>query len=357
MLYLLYQINPELFNLCKYITFRSFVAFVLSFLFSLVWGKVFIKKMRERKVRQIIREDGPKSHVENKQNTPTMGGVFIASSALVAFLVAGNLSAKTVWPGVVVYLSYFFLGFCDDYLKVVKKNTKGVSPRYKLLWQTMTALVVSGMIYYVWEIGSTHLYVPFYKMPLFDLGVFYIIFSTLVIVAASNAVNITDGLDGLASGPIITSLGCLAILSYIGGHFELTRYLFLPYIEMAGELLPFLFAVLAAYMGFLWYNFYPAQVFMGDTGSLSVGGLLGVVSVLTKNEILFILIGGVFVIEALSVILQVGSFKLRGKRIFKMAPIHHHFEIKGWPESKVIARFWIISLIFAVLALATLKMR
>ena len=253
-------------------------------------------------------------------------------------------------------MSYFLLGFFDDYLKVLKKNTDGISAKGKLFWQFITAFTASYILVHYGVIDTT-LYVPFVKGPLFDLGMFFHLFAALVIVGSSNAVNLTDGLDGLAVGPIITSAAALGFMTYVAGHREISGYLFVPYVENVGELTIFAAAIIGAGVGFLWYNSYPAQIFMGDVGSLSLGGALGTIAVLTKNEILFVIIGGVFVTEAISVILQVASYKTRKKRIFKMAPIHHHFELMGWPEPKVIVRFWIISIFLAIFAVATLKMR
>ncbi|MCO4753794.1 MAG: phospho-N-acetylmuramoyl-pentapeptide-transferase, partial [Bacteriovoracaceae bacterium] len=255
-----------------------------------------------------------------------------------------------------VMLSYFLLGWLDDYLKIIKKNSDGVSAKGKLLWQFSTAILASSAMI-SFDVIDTQLYVPFLKGPLFDMGWFYVVFASVVIVGSSNAVNLTDGLDGLVTGPILTSAATLGILAYVAGHVEISNYLYIPYIENVGELVVLSAAVVGASVGFLWYNSYPAQIFMGDVGSLSLGGLLGSLAVLTKNEILFVVIGGIFVMEALSVILQVGSYKLRKKRIFKMAPIHHHFELKGWPEPKVIVRFWIVSAVLSILAIATLKLR
>jgi phospho-N-acetylmuramoyl-pentapeptide-transferase len=248
------------------------------------------------------------------------------------------------------------LGGLDDYLKVLKKNTKGVNAKQKLVWQFLTALI-AAYVMIQWNVTDSKIYLPFVKEAVVDIGWFYVPFAAFVIVGSSNALNLTDGLDGLAIGPTITSAATLGLLAYLAGHSELANYLFIPYIPDVGELLVLVAAVIGAGVGFLWYNAYPAQIFMGDVGSLSLGGCLGTIAVLTKNEFLFVLIGGIFVIEALSVIIQVASFKTRGKRIFKMAPIHHHFELMGWPETKVIVRFWIVSLMFAILALATLKLR
>jgi phospho-N-acetylmuramoyl-pentapeptide-transferase len=345
----------NLFNVFRYITFRSFVAFILATVVSIVWGKRFIALMKLKQFGQSIREEGPESH-KKKKGTPTFGGVFILGSAMMACLVCGNFLSFPFLLSLFVVISYFFLGGLDDYLKVLKKNSKGVSARQKLLWQFMTALIVS-FIMIKYGITDSKLYVPFLKDAVLDLGWWYVPFAAFVIVGSSNALNLTDGLDGLAIGPTIIAAATLGFLAYLAGHIELANYLFIPYVPEVGELLVLVSALIGAGVGFLWYNAYPAEIFMGDVGSLSLGGGLGTIAVLTKNEVLFVLIGGIFVIEALSVILQVASFKTRGKRIFKMAPIHHHFELKGWPETKVIVRFWIISLVFAILALATLKLR
>ena len=353
----LYPLSQEysLFNVFKYITFRSFLAFVVATIASIVWGKRFIAYMKLKQFGQSIREDGPQSHLK-KAGTPTLGGIFIVGSVLIAVLLNGNFLSLPFVISIFVMLSYFLLGWLDDYLKIIKKNSDGVSAKGKLLWQFTTAIVASSAMI-GFDVIDTQLYIPFFKGPLFDMGWFYVVFASFVIVGSSNAVNLTDGLDGLVTGPILTSAATLGILAYVAGHVEISNYLYIPYIENVGELVVLSAAVVGASVGFLWYNSYPAQIFMGDVGSLSLGGLLGSLAVLTKNEILFVVIGGIFVMEALSVILQVGSYKLRKKRIFKMAPIHHHFELKGWPEPKVIVRFWIVSVVLSILAIATLKLR
>lgn len=344
------------FNIFRYITFRAIVAFLIAAAISIIWGKAFIGFMKRKQFGQVVREDGPESHLK-KAGTPTMGGVFILGSISFALLFCGNFLSAPFLVTIFVMLSYFALGFIDDYLIVLRGNTDGVSAKGKLAWQFVTAFAACWYLYYQGVI-DTQLYMPFVKGPVIDLGpFFYTIFASIVIVGSSNAVNLTDGLDGLAIGPIITSSIALGLIAYVTGHSEISSYLFIPYIESVGELSVLATAIIGAGVGFLWYNSYPAQIFMGDVGSLSLGGTLGTIAVITKNEFLFVLIGGVFVVEALSVILQVGSFKLRGKRIFKMAPIHHHFELLGWPEPKVIVRFWIISIFLALIALATLKMR
>ena len=358
MLYhILYPLSQSFsaFNLFKYITFRSVIAFLLAAFVSIVWGKYFIGFMRKKQFGQVVRDDGPQSHLK-KAGTPTMGGVVILGTILLGTLVSGNFYSAPLLITLGVMISYFFLGFLDDYLKVLKKNSDGVSAKGKLAWQFGTALLATyAMLHF--DVIDTKVYLPFFKEAVIDIGWGYLFFGPFVIVGSSNAVNLTDGLDGLAIGPIMTSAASLGILTYVSGHVEMANYLFIPYVEGSGELTVLALAVIGAGVGFLWYNSYPAQIFMGDVGSLSLGGLLGTIAVISKNEFLFVLIGGIFVIEAVSVILQVGSFKLRGKRIFKMAPIHHHFELKGWKEPKVIVRFWIISIFFALLSVATLKMR
>lgn len=353
----LYPLSAEIpvLNVFKYITFRSFFAFVLTAIISIMWGKKFIAFMRNKQFGQSIREDGPQSHLK-KAGTPTLGGIFIIGSVLISMIFIGNFSSPPFVYSLVVMLSYFLLGGLDDYLKIIKKNSDGVSAKGKLAWQFITAAVVSYLLIKDGVI-DTNLYIPFMKGPVADLGWFYIAFACLVIVGSSNAVNLTDGLDGLVTGPVITSSATLGLLAYVAGHSEISNYLFIPYIENVGELVVLAAAIVGASVGFLWYNSYPAQIFMGDVGSLSLGGVLGTIAVITKNEFLFVIIGGVFVMEAISVILQVGSYKIRKKRIFKMAPIHHHFELMGWPEPKVIVRFWIISIVLSILALATLKLR
>lgn len=358
MLYhLLYPLSQQFsaFNIFRYITFRSIVAFLVAAIVSIIWGKIFIRWMQKKQFGQIVRDDGPESHLK-KAGTPTMGGVFILGSVAFSLIISGNFLSYPLLAVLFVTVSYFLLGFLDDYLKVLKKNTKGVSAKGKLLWQVLTSLSVT-----YWLISNgvidTNLYSPFIKGEIIDLGWLYYIFTTLVIVGSSNAVNLTDGLDGLAIGPIITSAATLGILTYAAGHKEMAAYLYIPYVENIGELTIISMALIGAGVGFLWYNSYPAQIFMGDAGSLSLGGTLGVMSVLSKNEILFVIFGGIFVVEALSVIIQVASYKLRKKRVFKMAPIHHHFELSGWPEPKVIVRFWIISIFLALVSIATLKMR
>ena len=355
--HILYPMSEQIaiFNVFRYITFRSFLAFVIATLVSIFWGKRFIAYMKLKQFGQAIRDDGPESHFK-KRGTPTLGGIFIIGSILVSCLFVGNYISLSFVMTLLVMTSYFILGWVDDYLKVIKKNSDGVSAKVKLVWQFSTALVAS---YYLLDLNiiNSNLYIPFMKEPVLDMGMWYILFSSFVIVGSSNAVNLTDGLDGLVTGPVITTASTFGLLSYLAGNIKMSNYLLIPYVESSAELTVLCAAIVGASVGFLWYNCNPAQIFMGDVGSLSLGGALGMIAVLTKNEFLFVVVGGVFVMEAVSVILQVGSYKLRKKRIFKMAPIHHHFELLGWPEPKVIVRFWIISIVLSILALATLKLR
>jgi len=342
-------------NIFRYITVRSFLGFILGIIISVYLGKKFILIVQKIQFGQSVREDGPQTHLK-KTGTPTGGGLFIVGSIIITLLFVGNFSALPFLFVLAMLILYGILGFWDDYLKVVKKNSKGVSGRAKLIYQFAVAIIVSVLLLY-FEVIDSSLYLPFFKGEVINLGWGYVAFSSLVIVGSSNAVNLTDGLDGLAGGPIITSSSSLGFLSYIAGHSELAAYLFMPYVANSGEMMVLVAALIGATMGFLWYNAHPAQVFMGDVGSLSIGGVLGTIAVISKNEILFVLIGGTFVLEALSVIIQVCSYKLRKKRVFRMAPLHHHFELKGWAESQVVMRFWIISAVFAILAMATIKVR
>ena len=349
------SVDISFLNVFRYITARSFLAFALALFFSIFWGKKFIAFIRKKEFGQVVRSDGPEAHYK-KRGTPTFGGVFIFASLSGALFLCGNFNAVPFVASYLIMLGLFVLGVVDDYLKMRRGNSDGVSAKVKLFWQFLISALVMFFLIKTKAI-DTWLYVPFYKGPLIDLGWFYVIFGALVIVGSSNAVNLTDGLDGLAIGPIISSAASLGIIAYLTGHFELAEYLYIPYFRNTGELVVLSAAIIGAGLGFLWYNSFPAEIFMGDVGSLSLGGVLGAIAVLTKSEALFVIIGGIFVIETLSVIVQVGSYKMRKKRVFKMAPIHHHFELKGWPEPKVIVRFWIISILLAIFAIATLKLR
>lgn len=343
-------------NVSKYITFRSIVSLLTALIISFVFSPWFIRKLKTKQLGQVIRDDGPKSHF-SKAGTPTMGGGLILFAVVLPCLLWMNWENTFMWGVLTIFMSYGLLGFLDDYLKISKKNTKGVPGKIKLLWQVFFAAIVCLYTQISDDSFSSILTVPFLKNVFFDLGSFHVLFGILVIVGASNAVNLTDGLDGLAIGPVMTTAACLGILTYVSGHKMIAEYLQFLFIPQASELPIFAASIVGAGMGFLWYNTYPAQVFMGDVGSLPLGGALGALAYFSKHEILLAIIGGVFVLEAVSVISQVISFKLTGKRIFRMAPIHHHFELKGWPEPKIIVRFWIISSVLAMVGLLSLKLR
>jgi len=345
----------KVFNVFKYLTFRTIYAMITALVVSFLVGPWVIKKLEALQARQVIRTDGPESHLK-KQGTPTMGGVMILLSIIVPTMLWADLTNVFVWITLFVIAGYGVIGFLDDYKKVVEKNPKGLSPRQKMFGQVLLAGAV-GILLYNLPGFSTQLYFPFFKRVHPELGIFFIPFATLVIVGASNAVNLTDGLDGLAIGPVAINAATYLLFCYIAGNARLSGYLQIPYVPGAGELAIVCGAMVGAGLGFLWYNAYPAEVFMGDVGSLALGGGLGTLAVLTKQEILLVIVGGVFVVEALSVIFQVGSYKYRGKRIFRMAPIHHHFELKGVAEPKIIVRFWIITIILALVAISTMKMR
>ena len=359
MLYhLLYPLHTtfSVFNVFRYITFRTIYASLTAFFICFLLGPWMIRKLAEMQVGQYIRDDGPKSHFD-KAGTPTMGGTLIILSVTVSILLWSDWANYFVWIVLFVTLGFGLIGFIDDYLMQVKKQSKGLTVRKKLALQAIVALI-TGYLVYASPNFSTVVTIPFFKNASPDFGWGYILFAAFVIVGASNAVNLTDGLDGLAIGPVIIAAATYMIFAYVSGHVKIAGYLQLNYVSGAGELAIFCGALAGAGLGFLWFNSYPAQIFMGDVGSLSLGAFLGTVAVITKQEILLALVGGLFVIEALSVIFQVGFFKMTsGKRIFRMAPLHHHFELKGWPEPKVIVRFWIIAIALALLAMSTLKLR
>ena len=342
-------------NLFRYQTFRAMVTFLFTFVLVLILQPVFISWIQKKGIKgQPIRDDGPKRH-EVKQGTPTMGGLVIVFSVAVSTLLFADLGNRYVWVSLFVLLAYSILGFVDDWSKVSKQDTGGISGRQKLLWQAGIAGIAAGFLYLT--DFQTELAFPFFKTLKPELGLLFIPFVILVVVATSNSVNLTDGLDGLAIGPIMTVASTYGIFSYLCGHKSLSEYLGIIHIAGTGELSIILAAVVAGGLGFLWYNTFPAQVFMGDLGSLALGGLLGIIAVLVKHEIVLIVAGGIFVFESLSVLIQVYSFKLTGKRVFRMAPIHHHFELKGWAEPKIIVRFWIIAVVLALISLTTLKLR
>lgn len=343
------------FNVFRYITARTFISFFTGFFLCLIWGPYFIEKLKQKHFGQSIRTDGPQTH-QKKAGTPTMGGWLILLSTIVPLILWIDILNPMVIATVLITWGFGLIGYVDDYLKVSKKNTKGLSGKIRLAGEFFIAIAT---IFYLIKFHNlnTLVTVPFVKSIVLDLGVWYAVFGGLVIVGTANAVNLTDGLDGLAIVPVIVAATTLGLFSYIVGHFKIAEYLQIQHIVGAGELAPLAAAMVAGGLGFLWFNTYPAQVFMGDVGSLSLGGFLGAMAVFTKNEILMVFLGGIFVVEALSVITQVISFKLTGKRIFKMAPIHHHFELGGMTETKIIVRFWIISILLAMLSLATLKLR
>lgn len=345
------------FNVFRYITFRTSLAALTSLIVSFIIGPPIIRWLKKISMIQQIRDDGPKTHY-SKAGTPTMGGIIILSSITVSMLMWGNFRNIYIFIVMTALLGFGFIGLMDDYLKAVKKNPKGLRAYQKFGLQLIIATSISLFLYLnPKDPYSTVLSVPFFKKWLFDLSYFYIPFSIFVIVGSSNAVNLTDGIDGLAIGLVAIAVIVNMVLVYVSGHAQFARYLQVLYLPGIGELTVFCGAMLGASLGFLWFNSYPAEVFMGDVGSLSLGGALGTIAVITKHEIVLAVVGGIFVLETMSVVMQVLSFKMMGKRIFRMAPIHHHFELKGWVEPKVIVRFWIIGIVLALFSLATLKLR
>lgn len=353
-----YHILYEYFdiNLFKYITFRGFYALITAFLLSLLFGPYLIDRLKgfQNKRGGYVREDTPDWH-RMKKHTPTMGGVLVIVVVFITFLMWSRLDNLYGWLVLITFLSFGAIGFFDDFVKI--RNKKGISSKLKFSLQFVVATVVS-LVLYIYPKFSSVLYVPFFKNLTFDLGIFYILLMVFIIVGASNAVNLTDGLDGLAIGPSLISVATFTIFAYIAGNVVLSKYLYIPYVDGVGELVVFMMALLGAGLGFLWFNSFPAEMFMGDAGSLSIGATLGLISILTKQELVLAIVGGIFVLETLSVIAQVGYFRITGgKRLFKMAPIHHHFELSGTPEPKIVVRVWIISLLLSIIALSTLKIR
>jgi phospho-N-acetylmuramoyl-pentapeptide-transferase len=366
MMYFLHHLSDRFigFNVFLYVTFRAIAAAVTAFLLTLIFGNFIIRRLIALKLGQPIRGAAEVHRLAElhggKQGTPTMGGVLVIGSVFASSLIWARLDNRFVWLVLFCMVYLGGLGFADDYLKVTKKKSDGISGRIKLVFQIALALIITAVFLTspLLEVQARSLYVPFVKAPVIsNMGWFTFVFFLLVIVGSSNAVNLTDGLDGLAIGCTITVAFAYALLSYAAGNFRIAEYLQVPFYPFAGELTVVCSALIGAGLGFLWFNCFPAKVFMGDTGSLSIGGMVGVVAICCKQELLLIVVGGVFVIEAVSVILQVMSFKLTGKRIFVMSPLHHHFELTGWKENTVIVRFWILSIIFALLGLATLKLR
>jgi phospho-N-acetylmuramoyl-pentapeptide-transferase len=361
MLYYLHHLSGyfPILNVTRYITFRTAAASLTALAFGLFIGPIMIRKLREFQIGQVIRQEGPATH-RKKAGTPTMGGLLILGSVLIPTLLWADLANQFVWVAVLATAAFGGIGFADDYLKIVRKSHHGLLPRYKMGWQIVVGIAVGIALIALnaENLYSTRLIFPFFKRFIPDIGWFYIPFATLVLVGATNAVNLTDGLDGLAISVFSVAAAAFTALAYVSTHREFANYLQLVRIEpAAAELTIFCGALVGASLGFLWWNSYPADIFMGDVGSLGLGGALGLVALLIKQEFLLVFVGGVFVIEALSVIIQVASFKLTGRRVFKMAPLHHHFELAGWSESKVIWRFLIAAIVFALFALTTLKLR
>jgi phospho-N-acetylmuramoyl-pentapeptide-transferase len=345
-------------NVFKYITFRTGLAVFTSLILVLIIGGPFIRMVSKKKFVNPIREDGPADHIIKKIGTPTMGGLVILIGIIVSVIMWSDLTNIYILFLLYILISLGLLGAIDDYKKITNQNSSGISFRFKFFSQIILSVIgISFLTYYLNYQELTNLYFPFFKDLAVNLGWFFIPFSVFIIVGASNAVNLTDGLDGLATVPVILVAACFAFISYVAGNIIFSEYLQITYIEGTGEISIFCGAIIGSCLGFLWFNAPPAKIFMGDTGSLSLGGSLGAIGIITKHEIVLAITGGLFVLEAVSVIVQVVSFKLTGKRVFRMAPIHHHYEKKGWPESTVVIRFWIISIILALIGLATLKLR
>jgi phospho-N-acetylmuramoyl-pentapeptide-transferase len=357
--HLLYPLHAKLaiLNVFQYITFRAAYAALTALLISFILGPWLIRKLSQYQVGQSIRKEGPSSHLA-KAGTPTMGGLLILAGITVSTLLWARLDNPFVWMALFTTLAFGAVGFVDDYLKLLRHRNLGLQGRWKIAAQVLIGMILGLSLLHL-SAGQfeTRIAIPFFKDVLIDLGWFYVPFVILVVVGASNAVNLTDGLDGLAIGPTLVAASFYTVVIYLAGNANFSRYLQIVYVDGAGELTVFCAALLGAGMGFLWYNAYPASVFMGDTGSLALGGALGAVAIISKHEILLVLVGGIFVIETVSVMIQVFSFRVSGKRVLKMAPLHHHFELLGWPEPKIIVRFWIIAIILALLGMSTLKLR
>jgi len=352
----LMQFNSA-FAVLQYITVRGIFSVLTALGVSLLVGPILIRALNANQIGQVIRDDGPQSHL-SKAGTPTMGGALILVGITVSTLLWSDLTNHYVWVLLLVTLAFGAVGWVDDYRKVFRKNAVGLPARWKYFWQSLIG-VAAAVVLYKSALGpaETQYILPFFKSVALDLGLFYIVISYFFIVGFSNAVNLTDGLDGLAILPSVLVGGALGVIAYLAGHVEFASYLQIPYVAGSGEVVIFAGGLLGAGLGFLWFNTYPAQIFMGDVGALALGAALGTMAIIARHELVLVIMGGVFVMETLSVILQVGSFKLTGKRIFKMAPIHHHFELMGWPEPRVIVRFWIITVMLVLFGLATLKLR
>ena len=345
------------FGVFQYLTLRGILGALTSLLISFLVGPAMIRRLSHYQIGQTVRHDGPESHLE-KAGTPTMGGALILVAVAVSTLLWSDLSSHYMWVVLLVTILFGVIGWVDDYKKLVKKDSRGLIARYKYFWQSVVGLGAAWFLYDAASVpAQTQLFVPFFKDVALVLGPMFVVLAYLTIVGSSNAVNLTDGLDGLAILPTVMVAGALGIFAYVTGNVKFAEYLAIPYIPGVGEVVVFCGALVGAGLGFLWFNTYPAMVFMGDIGALALGAALGVVAVVVRQELVLVIMGGVFVIETLSVIMQVTSFKLTGKRIFRMAPLHHHFELKGWPEPRVIVRFWIITVILVLVGLATLKIR
>jgi phospho-N-acetylmuramoyl-pentapeptide-transferase len=345
------------FHVFQYLTLRAILGTVTALCLALFIGPVMIRRLSLYKVGQVVRSDGPQSHL-SKAGTPTMGGALILVAITLSTLLWSDLSNRYVWLILIVTLGFGAIGWRDDYLKMVLKNSQGMRAKHKYIFQSLLGLGAALYLYFTAALpAETTLIFPFFKDVSLALGPFFIVLTYFVIVGSSNAVNLTDGLDGLAIMPAVTVAGALGIFAYATGNIHYAAYLAIPYVPGAGELVVFCGALVGAGLGFLWFNTYPAQIFMGDVGALALGAALGLIAVIVRQELVLLLMGGIFVLETVSVILQVASFKLTGKRIFRMAPIHHHFELKGWPEPRVIVRFWIITFVLVLCGLATLKLR
>jgi phospho-N-acetylmuramoyl-pentapeptide-transferase len=345
------------FNVFQYLTLRAILGVLTALGIALIVGPTMIRHLTFKQIGQVVRDDGPESHL-SKSGTPTMGGALILVAIAISTLLWADLENKYVWVVLLVTMLFGVIGFVDDYIKLVRQDPKGLISRYKYFWQSVVGAGAAVVLYMTATVtAETQLIVPFFKDFIVPLGAWYMLLTYLVIVGSSNAVNLTDGLDGLAIMPTVMVAGALGIFSYLTGHIQFANYLAIPYIPGAGELTVFCATLVGAGLGFLWFNTYPAQVFMGDIGALALGAALGVVAVVVRQELVLMIMGGLFVIETLSVVVQVASYKLRGKRVFLMAPIHHHYELKGWPEPRIIVRFWIITVFLVLVGLATLKLR
>lgn len=345
------------FGVFQYLTLRAILGALTALLISFIVGPAMIRKLSHYQIGQMVRDDGPETHLE-KAGTPTMGGALILVAVAVSTLLWSDLGNRYMWVVLIVTLLFGAIGWVDDYKKLVKKDSRGLKSRYKYLWQSVVGMGAALYLYYTAEIpAETQLIVPFFKDVAIEMGIGFVVLTYFVIVGSSNAVNLTDGLDGLAIMPTVMVAGALGLFAYVTGHVGFAKYLAIPYISGVGEVAIFCAALMGAGLGFLWFNTYPAMVFMGDIGALALGAALGVVAVIARQELVLVIMGGVFVMETVSVIIQVASYKLTGKRIFRMAPLHHHYELMGWPEPRVIVRFWIITVILVLVGLATLKIR